>query len=1287
MKNLKVVTEVSLQLDLLSEGENILLSSYDIERNRVFFASSSNLIYTIPLPSSQQGTEWSQSLTTSEAELVDLEPGDCIAAMDYLMEKEALIIGSTNGCLLLYNVDEKSVETVGRVEGGVDSIASSPDGALLSVTTGLGQLLVMTHDWEVLYENSLDQQAPENDVPSDVDFTGRQSQTYPITWRGDGKYFATLGVPCNSSCMQKLIVWERDSGTLHSSSQPKAFMQGSIDWMLSGAKIASACDRKAEGKPPLVVFFERNGLERNSFSLDELVESTVETIKWNCNSELLATCVACSEYDAVKIWYFSNNHWYLKQEMRFPKEDRVRFLWDPTKPLSLVSWTVSGRVVSYKFAWFSAVAETSTSLVVDGSSVLVTPLTISLMPPPMFLFNFKFHASVRDLSFLSNNVKNLLAAYLCDGSLCVVELPETNEWDQFEGNEFTVENCLLDLKPDNLLHLSWLDTHTLLGVSSSSLQEIEVACSENSLPGGVCLSGWHAKLTKKTSIENPAVSVVSNPAKVGSAFVQINGGAVLEYPSNNFNRSTNTNFSLPFTCPWMRSALCNENGIFRILLLGLDETGRLHYGKKTICTNCTSFSFYRGGHSDQAATHLLFTTKQDILFIVEINEILNGDLELKLESYNTKSYKGKEGRDHVILWERGAKLIGVLHGDEAGAIMQTNRGNLECIYPRKLVLSSIVNALSQRRFRDAITMVRRHRIDFNVIVDYCGLKSFVKSASDFVTQVNNLGHITEFVCSVKKENVIDKLYKAYISLSCGDESSENKVTSVLTAVRKALEEKIPESPSRELCILTTLARSEPPLLEEALKRIKLVRELELVRVDDAKRQTYPSAEEALKHLLWLTDPESVFNAALGLYDLNLAAIVALNSQKDPKEFIPYLKGLEQLSPAVMRYTIDLKLGRNESALKNIFSAGDMYWDDFTKLLNANPSLFPFALQMITNPDKKREVLEAWGDYLYEEKLFEEAATTYLCCNLYNKSMKAYRGCGDWRGVFTVAGLMQLQKPQVVSLASELCEEFQAMGKPGEAARVSLEYCNDVEKGVGYYIMAREWEEALRIAYMHEKEELVRDVREAALECGSSLVSEYEEGSVKLGKYVARYLAVRQRRLVLAAKIRSEEDGLVNGGDDDVASEISTTFSEMSAYTTSRSLKDSGSSVTTSTASKARGGRRQKKGGKIRAGSPGEELALVEHLRGMALASGAQREIKSLVVVLLSLGKYDIARQVQNCVDNFEVTQKAAVKLAEDTIGNEIIDEAAHTLENYVKILRALPRHDISWHTKVLMPPQ
>lgn len=74
------------------------------------------------------------------------------------MERESLLLGSSSGCLLLYNVEEKTTQIVGRLEGGVSTIASSPDGALISVTTGFGQLLVITQDWEVLFETSLDPQ-------------------------------------------------------------------------------------------------------------------------------------------------------------------------------------------------------------------------------------------------------------------------------------------------------------------------------------------------------------------------------------------------------------------------------------------------------------------------------------------------------------------------------------------------------------------------------------------------------------------------------------------------------------------------------------------------------------------------------------------------------------------------------------------------------------------------------------------------------------------------------------------------------------------------------------------------------------------------------------------------------------------------------------------------------------------------------------------------------------------------------------------------------------------------
>lgn len=99
----------------------------------------------------------------AEVDQVDLEAGDFISAFEYLMEKEALILGTSNGLILLHSMDVHLTEVVGKVEGGIKCIAPSPDGDLLGISTGFGQLLVMTHDWDLLHENTA------VDLPEGVD--------------------------------------------------------------------------------------------------------------------------------------------------------------------------------------------------------------------------------------------------------------------------------------------------------------------------------------------------------------------------------------------------------------------------------------------------------------------------------------------------------------------------------------------------------------------------------------------------------------------------------------------------------------------------------------------------------------------------------------------------------------------------------------------------------------------------------------------------------------------------------------------------------------------------------------------------------------------------------------------------------------------------------------------------------------------------------------------------------------------------------------------------------------
>nr|XP_011469813.1 PREDICTED: elongator complex protein 1 [Fragaria vesca subsp. vesca] len=1322
MNNLKLYSEASLNLQLHSpQGEELILfSAFDIEQSRLFFASSANNIYSTHLSSLQHERAWSKTSIAAQVSRIELdEAEDFITSFVYLMEKEALLVGTSKGLLLLHSVDENGSQVVGGVDGGVRCVSASPDGDLVAIITGSGQILVMTLDWDLLYETALEDVAEDGSTVCDPVLSNIES---PIAWRGDGKYFVTLSeaLDSSSSLLKRLKVWERNSGELHAVSESKQFMGSVVDWMPSGAKVAAVYDRKAQNECPAIVFYERNGLERSMFSINEQVNATVEFLKWNCSSDLLAAIVRCDNYDCVKIWYFSNNHWYLKSEFRYPRHDGVRFVWNPTRPLQLICWTLGGQITSYNFIWNSAVMDDSTALVIDDSKILVTPLSLCLMPPPMYLFSLKFMSVVRDFAFYSKNSKNCLAAFLSDGCLCVVELPATDTWEDLEGKEFPVEASSSDSPFGSVLHLIWLDPHKILAVSHHGfshsnylsqsslgeedlgfyLQEIELSCSEDHVPGLLTCSGFNAKVSSRNSLEETITGIAPNPASKGSAFVQFDGGKVYEYvPKLGISRGASKHdWSFSSTCPWMSVVLVGDSVSSKPLLFGLDDSCRLHVSRKIICNNCSSFSFY-SNLADQVITHLILATKQDLLFVVEISDVLQKELEIKHENFiHAGKKKREENRNFINMWERGAKVVGVVHGDEAAVLLQPSRGNLECIYPRKLVLASICNALVQRRFRDALLMVRRQRIDFNVLVDYCGWQVFLQSAAEFVKQVNNLNHMTEFVCAIKNEDTTETLYKEFISLPSPKEAkdvqshdskgsdSNNKVSSVLLAIRKALEDQLPETPARELCILTTLARSEPPAIDEALERIKAIREAELSGSSDERRMSYPSAEEALKHLLWLSDSESVFEAALGLYDLNLAAMVALNSQRDPKEFLPFLQELEKMPETLMRYNIDLRLQRFEKALKHIVSAGDTCYADSMNLMKKNPQLFPLGLQLIADPNKKIQVLDAWGDHLSNEKCYEDAAVTYMCCSSFEKALKSYRSCGNWSKVLTVAGILKLGKDEIMQLAHELCEELQALGKPKEAAKIELEYCGDINNGMSLLISARDWEEALRVALMHNRQDLISEVKNAALECAVVLIGEYEEGLEKVGKYLARYLGLRQRRLLLAAKLQSEERSM-NDLDDDTASEASSNFSGMSAYTTG-TRKSSATSMRSSATSRARDARRQRKKGKIRAGSPGEELALVDHLKGMPPTTEALQELKSLLHTLVMLGEVETARKLQKAGENFQLSHMAAVKLAEDTVSTDGIDEHTQTLEHYTQSIRSVVQNSEAffWRCKVFLSP-
>ena len=82
-----------------------------------------------------------------------------------------------------------------------------------------------------------------------------------------------------------------------------------------------------------------------------------------------------------------------------------------------------------------------------------------------------------------------------------------------------------------------------------------------------------------------------------------------------------------------------------------------------------------------------------------------------------------------------------------------------------------------------------------------------------------------------------------------------------------------------------------------------------------------TAARALKYTAYFVDINELYDIALGMYNLPLVIMVAEKSQKDPKEYLPFLNQLNRLPLDYRCYKIDAHLKRYKKALRYISKCG------------------------------------------------------------------------------------------------------------------------------------------------------------------------------------------------------------------------------------------------------------------------------------------------------------------------------------------------------------------------------
>ena len=130
-------------------------------------------------------------------------------------------------------------------------------------------------------------------------------------------------------------------------------------------------------------------------------------------------------------------------------------------------------------------------------------------------------------------------------------------------------------------------------------------------------------------------------------------------------------------------------------------------------------------------------------------------------------------------------------------------------------------------------------------------------------------------------------------------------------------------------------------------------------------------ESAIEHICFLTDPNLIYDTALGTYDLQLALSIAQQSQKDPREYLLYLQGLQMLNEFERKFQIDDDLKRYADALAHLQSYADT--ERFLVYMHKH-QLYREALNLMKFDERKHDsVMRGYADFLSGRNRFTEAA--------------------------------------------------------------------------------------------------------------------------------------------------------------------------------------------------------------------------------------------------------------------------------------------------------------------------
>ncbi|XP_068596109.1 elongator complex protein 1 [Brachionichthys hirsutus] len=1156
--------------------------------------------------------------------------GGAVVGLQHLAEVDSACLATAGGDVVLFNLNTSQLECVGSVSSGLTAMAWSPDEELVVLATGQETIVMMTKDFEPIVEFRIHQEDFGEGKfvtlgwgKKETQFHGsegkqaaqrKKQEVQPaaawddgrprVTWRGDGQLFA-VGAVCPRTGARTVRVWNRE-GVLQATSEPISGLEGALCWKPSGSLIAAT---RRHANKHAVVFLEKNGLLHGGFALPfSRDQAQVTELRWNHDSTVLAVWLeeAAPGGDGrvnayVQLWAVGNYHWYLKQSLDFGGDALKApacLCWDPERPFRLHLLTRGWTSVAYDWSWTTdrspgaGAADNANVAVIDGDKVLVTTFRQAVVPPPMCSFELQLASPVNQVTFLCQPQRtNQLAALTSDGQISVFVRFGTSRLQPSDADGLShappppLRVTPPQEEPLALRHLLWLEDELFVGVrsgplpSSSTLLMLRPAQDADdalAIRGEVDVGG--------------VVIGMARCSRTGAVAFQLEDGAIRtllwDGPEPSLQDWLDSGGrSAGFPVPCVQMSLCSISG--QECVLGLTDRCQLYAGDTQLASGVSSFAVCND--------FLLVTTHSHACRCLQLKDASVKGLQAALSS------DGSQNDETLRRVERGSRIVTVVPRDTR-VVLQMPRGNLETVHHRALVLSQLRTWLDALRFRDAFESMRKLRINLNLIYDH-NPEVFLENVETFVTQLDSPNRVNLFLTELREEDTTCGMYPrpegSPVPVRIRPAAGRTKVDTVCEALRGAVETL---GPNRFfLSTLTAHVKKSVPELEVALQK---VHEL---RVNPSEAPDAVSADEALKHLLFLVNVNDLYDHSLGTYDFDLVLMVAEKSQKDPKEYLLFLNMLKGLEPNYQRFTIDKHLKRYRTALQHLSRCGEERFPEALQLVKEQ-KLYSEALRLYPAGGSLHKALSCeYARHLVDQQQADLAGLLLWRCGEPAGALQAFASSSSWSNAICAAQQIPLPPDQLALLARDLAGKLIEQRRYSEAALLLDQYAKDCEEAILALITGAAWEEALRLIYMHDRHDITEtNLRPALLEAVSSQNAFLEAQSAAFARHRSRLAAVREQKEKARLDLL-DEDG-PDGPDAELYSEAGSRYTHSDSRVSSRSSKNRRKA--------------ERKRLSLKEGGPMEEPALMSALGELVATMDKMREEVHGLLRALVLFRFD-----------------------------------------------------------------